>query len=307
LPERNTFSRAVFRAAMAVLSLLAWTPAEVAVGQASQTQPALAPGREFKVIDPDSGESGYYLLYVPEDYRPDRRWPVVVYYHGLNGLPQTDLFRSALGGKGFLVVAMEYYKRGMEGYQYMTTEDVRILHHVLDSLGKKVRIDRTRLFVAGFSKGGFYASGLLCELPRFWRGAVILGAGMRSEPAHPDALAGKPIFIGCGTRDFLVKNVTEAADTYRRLGCDVTFESWPDRGHSVPEDNGIGRWLLQHAYEDGPAERENVPAPRDVQGNSDGSSPDVSGWAYAGIAVGIAMATGIGVLFLRARLRRSVH
>ena len=230
-------------------------PAEVSEMNSQQIEASFSPGQETKVVDSQSGELGYYLVYVPEDYTPARTWPVVLFYHGLGGKPHTALFRPLLHGKKFIVVGMEYYMRGLGGYEYMATRDVQILKHVLDSLEEKLRIDQDGLFVAGFSKGAFYTSGLLNELPELWAGAVILGGGNRTAAKNTEALKAKPIFIGCGDQDGFLDYAEKACEYYESLNCEVTLEKWPGVGHWVSERSSMGRWLLEHA----PIEKSQAP------------------------------------------------
>jgi dienelactone hydrolase len=202
-----------------------------------------APDRETRVADPACGFMGYYLVYVPADYTPDRAWPVVLFYHGLGGHPQADILAKASGGKGVIVVGMGYYADGMEGYQYLKTRDVEILRHVSCSLAGRLSTDPGRLFVAGFSKGGFYSSALLNEIPDMLAGALIFGAGARTEAAHPAALSGKRVFIGAGAEDPFGEDAVKAAMYYFSLGCKVTYERWPGAQHAIGERNTIGKWL----------------------------------------------------------------
>jgi len=191
---------------------------------------------------------GYYLVYVPRGYGADGAWPAVFFYHGLGGQPQTELLRDAVDGEGTIIVGMGYYAAGMEGYQYLKTRDVEILEHVLGELEGRLSIDPRRVFVSGFSKGGFYASALLNERPDLLAGAVILGAGARTEAADPKALAGKHVFIGCGDADPFGEDAVSAVRYYCDLGCKVTYERWRDTGHKVSDENTVGRWLMERAY-----------------------------------------------------------
>jgi hypothetical protein len=62
----------------------------------------VTPGKVTKVIDPLTGGSGYWLLYLPKDYSPNRKWPVIFCYHGLSVPPTCYPFDTATGQKGYI-------------------------------------------------------------------------------------------------------------------------------------------------------------------------------------------------------------
>ncbi len=283
------------------------------MGQAQALAATIRPGDEIKVVDPKSGEKGYFRVYVPSDYSSDRECPVVLYYHGLGGSPGTALLKSILKGKRFIIVGMGYYQRGLEGYQYMVSEDVRIVRRVLGWLEKRFRIDRNAVFLAGFSKGGFYTSGLLNELPDLWAGAIILGAGARTEATNARALAGKPVFIGCGDGDRFLDDALRARKYYQGLACEVTFECWPGVGHQISDDNGISRWLFEQSSREVPAipadmttkDGRGVPSrPRGATGVEIWSAEElVLGGALVAAMVSL---TGLALWRLKKRQRRRI-
>jgi len=205
------------------------------------------PGRAMRVDDAAAGQLGYYEVFLPFNYSEAVSWPVIFYYHPLGGEPGTDTISELVGREDFIIVGMGYQVRGMEGYDYLTTRDIPALKHVLEELRGLAAVDRTRLFVSGFSKGGFYAFRLFNELPDLWAGAVILGAGARGELKKVPSLAGKPVFVGCGRRDRFLEDAVNACRYYRSLGCSVTYESWPGVGHTVGPENSIGEWFHAQA------------------------------------------------------------
>src|SRR2546423_2293635 len=74
-------------------------------------QATFAPGRETKILDPKTGGLGWYVVYVPKDYTPDREWPTIFCYHGKNGNPTAWPFKEVMDGQAYIVVGMEYLNR----------------------------------------------------------------------------------------------------------------------------------------------------------------------------------------------------
>ena len=211
----------------------------------SLDQAKFEPGREVTIGDAKSGVLGYYKVFVPKGYTPERSWPVIFCYHGLNQKPQLTPFSRILRGEHFIIVGMGYHQRGLDGYSHLKTEDVQILKHVHQALGPRLRMDKTKLFVGGFSKGAFYASGILNQMPDFFAGAILFGGGKYGVAANPEDLKGKPIFVSCGEKDQNKISVKETKDYYGKQGAIVTGEVLPGVGHAVGYKTTKAReWLL---------------------------------------------------------------
>ena len=52
--------------------------------------------------------NNFFLVYVPQDYTPDRAWPVIFCYHGAGGSAGTFPFQQVTRGKGFIIIGMNY-------------------------------------------------------------------------------------------------------------------------------------------------------------------------------------------------------
>jgi len=251
-------------------------------------------GQELRITDRAAGTDGCFLVYVPADYDSSEQWPVVFYYHGLGGRPDTSLIRRVAIDKYCIVVGMSYYAPGMGGYRFLGTEDVRILHHVLSTIKQHLSVNEKKLYVAGFSKGGFYACEMLRLLPREVAGAIILGAGSKSLDATWPDLAAKQVFIGCGRKDGFISSAVATRERLAERGATVTFEQWPDVGHSVGDIAGLRKWLFEQTVDRPYAE--SVAA----QGDVDDSGTSWRVWAAA-ILVALATACIALVMWHRGR------
>lgn len=232
-----------WRKVLAVLVALAtFTPQ---LGAQPSSDVAWEPGKEMRIEDARAGTDGYFLVHVPSDYNSREKWPVVFYYHGLGGQPNTSLIKKIAASRYCIIVGMSYYAPGMQGYKFRETEDVRIIKHVLNVLKQYLVVDDSRLFVAGFSKGGFYSCEMLRILPQMFAGGIIFGAGSKSLKADWPMLHGKEIFMGCGEKDRFRAAATSTRDHFRNLGATVTFEEWPNTGHNVGDVAKVRRWLFE--------------------------------------------------------------
>ena len=207
--------------------------------------PEFPPGKETKVEDASIGGDGYYLVYVPKEYTPEAKWPLVVCYHGMNGKATTWPFKNVLGGKRCIIVGMEYYKRGSGGFGHVG-KDAATVKRILPDLVKQLSIDTKQLFIGGFSKGGFMTSSIAEQTLPLWTGILVLGAGRHgSGGAARDTYRGKAVYVGVGEKDEFHKGAEAAAASYRRLGANVTFEVYEGLGHAVNAKSEVMRdWFL---------------------------------------------------------------
>ena len=160
------------------------------------------------------------LVSLPQNHDPAKSWPAVFYYHGTNGRPHTGLIRRHTGEKDWIVVGMSYVKLGaFQATPEGMAAESKVLKEVRATLQKRVNLDPTRVYLSGFSKGG-WASGLLLQHERSIAGAAIMGAGHihQVEDAPKPFTKGLPVFIGVGRYDGNYPFGLNALLFYRKLG-----------------------------------------------------------------------------------------
>lgn len=185
---------------------------------------------------------------LPENHDPAKKWPAVFYYHGTGGHPSTKLIRQHTGPKDWIVVGMTYT---FPGAFTQTPENIEkelvILRRVREQLAREQGLDAKRLYVSGFSQGG-WMSGLFFQAERSLAGAVILGAGHMKEagPKTPPFAAGTPLFIGVGRLDGNYPFALKARLFYGKLGAAVNMETWGDLKHEFPTGGspGLKEWFV---------------------------------------------------------------
>ena len=218
--------------------------------RAQTTRPAAPrPGREARVVMPRS--KTFLLLYVPTDYSPAVNWPIIFCYHGYKGKATTWPFRQVTGGKGHIVVGMNYAttEYGETCRPDKLGGEKACFNEAVEIVSTRLNVNMKLAFMGGFSQGGYSTSALGERLLDRLAGLVILGAARpygRQLPPRADAIRGKPVFIGVGKKDDPHRARALAAVTfYKRLGADVTYESWPDLGHTINTSaTNLGDWLL---------------------------------------------------------------
>lgn len=190
------------------------------------------------------------VLWKPDTGHIPKKWPVVIYYHGTYGKPSIQLMRNATGGENFILLGTTYLKSGRLDYSPENlSAELTNLQKLKRYLIEKHQADPKRIFVAGFSKGGWATSAFL-ERDHDLAGGLILGAGVfdqgRQTPAKPFSGHPKPqIFIGVGRNDGNYPQGLRALLHFRKLGAEVEMETWPKIGHDYPQKQPtrLAQWL----------------------------------------------------------------
>ena len=186
-------------------------------------------------------------------WKPDtpssEKWPAIVYYHGTNGSPRIQLMREVTQGKEFLIVGMTYLNKGRFIQSDVNiTAELSQLNKLKRVLTGEYNVDPSKIYVAGFSKGGWFSATLL-ERDHSLAGGLILGAGIfhnkRPNITPKPFKTKKPIYIGVGRFDGNYPQSLAALLHFRKLGAQVTLEAWPDTQHAYPKDppTSMRQWL----------------------------------------------------------------
>jgi len=188
-------------------------------------------------------------VHLPENYDATKRWPVLIYYHGTNGRPTLDLLHHYTKKKDFICIGMAYLKQGRFKYsEENLRKEITKCHEVLQQIGKHCNIDPTRIFVGGFSKGG-WAAAMFVDQDHKFAGAFVLGGGVYDRQLYKATKFSKrtPVYIGVGQQDGNTIMSMNAKVHFRKLGAEVTLDIWQGIGHTWPlkpnYSKSFAQWL----------------------------------------------------------------
>ncbi|MCS7316160.1 MAG: alpha/beta hydrolase-fold protein, partial [Bryobacterales bacterium] len=175
-----------------------------ATGVAAAIQP-WTPGPQVVTFLSDADDSDQpYGLYVPKNYDPARRYPLVLSLHGEGSNHRLNLRR--VFGRGNLpgetdaeatrrfpplpdvdFIVATPLARGTMGYQGLAEKDV---YDVLADVRKRLSVDEDRIYLTGLSMGGGGALRLALTRPDVWAAVAAvcpaIPAGL--ERVAPNAL-----------------------------------------------------------------------------------------------------------------------
>ena len=212
------------------------------VGAAAAREPD--PERPVGVINAgnERDERGGFTLYVPENYAPDRDWPLIIACHGGSGHGADFLWswlREART-RGCLLLAPTAVDRTWSIIE-PGDHDAPNLKGMLDFVGARYRIDSSRILLTGMSDGGTYTllAGLSGALP-------VTHLAPFSGVLHPFLYdnggilraAGMPIYVVHGVLDWMfpVDRARLGAELLTKAGADLTYREIDDLSHTYARD-----------------------------------------------------------------------
>ena len=182
-----------------------------------------------------SGRDG--LLYVPTSYKADTPAPLALLLHGA-GRSSSELvtpMRPLADTAGLVLLAPDSRGATWDAINGIFFDDVIYIDRALAFAFARVRVDATRVGIAGFSDGGTYSLSLgIINGDLFSRIAAFSPGFIVDGPPN-----GKPkVFITHGTRD----SILPIDQTSRRIvpaltnaGYDVEYHEF-DGGHTMTSE-----------------------------------------------------------------------
>jgi poly(3-hydroxybutyrate) depolymerase len=111
-----------------------------------------------------------YFVQIPADYNPSRPYALIFVFHAAGGNPAQSRgwgLQNAAGASGVGIFVfpegINFQREGIGWDDRSDGYDLPLFDHMLEDLGAAYCIDKSRVFVAGFSWGGDFATALVCH------------------------------------------------------------------------------------------------------------------------------------------------
>jgi predicted peptidase len=202
---------------------------------------------------PPVAPSGYaYQLHLPEGYSPTgTRWPLIIFLHG-SGERGSDIARVKAHGPPKIADRDPAFPFVLVSPLLPAEEDwdVAKLNALLAASLKLLRVDPTRVYLTGLSRGGHATWRWAAAEP--WRFAAIAPVAGRGDPATACALKSMPTWAFHGDRDDVVtpEGSFAMARAIRACGGQPRLTIYPDLGHNswdpAYNDPALYLWLLSN-------------------------------------------------------------
>jgi predicted esterase len=223
-------------------------------GRPPSTAGELPRGRVVEAVPTLKEPAQTYALYLPSNYTPARRWPVLYCFDPLarGGLP-VKLFAEAAEHFGWVVAGSNNSRNGP------LKPSLDAAAAMIGDVQARLSVDGGRVYTAGFSGGARQAVRIdqLCR--HCLAGVVASGAGYPpdSKPAAPVTFA---LFGVAGVDDFNFLEMKTLEAELARLGAAHRFESF-DGGHAWPTPELAAaaiEWMELQAMKSGRRQRDEA-------------------------------------------------
>lgn len=173
-----------------------------------------------------------YLLYLPQDYAQQEKWPLLLFLHGA-GERGDDLELVKKHGPPKLIAAGKHFPMIVVSPQCPRNQSWEPFHllALLDELEKHYKVDPERVYVTGLSMGGFGTWALAGKAPpRLAAIAPICGGG---EPIWTRQFAHLPVWAFHGAKDRVVplERTQVMIDALKANGGDPKLTVYPEAEH----------------------------------------------------------------------------
>lgn len=247
---------------------------------ASKLQIALSKKMSAHVAKMDGVQDNLpYRLYIPEKYDAKTSYPLIIWLHGagergrdnmgqLGNEVETIISSNVQNIQKTFVIAPQCPKEqfwtysdwrssgqfnnySMEEYSKKYTEAawLKLIHHEVEQLTKKYKIDKNRIYLMGFSMGGNGVWEMLVRYPNLFAASVpISGPG---DPSKVSAISHIPIWIFQGTLDTVVpvQNMQEMSKALKAAGGNVKYTEL-NLEHVITKEvlsnNELFNWLFSN-------------------------------------------------------------
>jgi len=199
-----------------------------------------------------------YLLYLPDGYESDSKaeFPLLLFLHG-GGSSGDDiemLKRNGLAGKIEEGRSFPFMLLTPQNPHPRKFWNETALITLLDKIQKEYRVDPSRVWVAGLSRGAYGAWRMAIQYPE--RFAALVAVCGETPDHYAKWLGDMPIWVFHGEEDrsISIKESDEMVAALKKNGNPVRYTKYPDTGHNAWDkafsDPELYKWLLAQKIEE---------------------------------------------------------
>lgn len=228
-----------------MIAAVGCTPEQVKPGIAGKQESVVGRVEIKRVVD------CRYLLYLPEHYESQDRWPLMLFLHGA-GERGDNVEKVKIHGPPKLIAQGKHFPFVVVSPQCPDGQwwDIEMLGALLDRIERDCKVDPDRIYVTGLSMGGFGTWALACAQPdRFAAIAPICGGG---EPKLARQITHLPTWVFHGDADSTVPvdRSKEMVEALKTAGGNVKLTVYPGVGHDswtrTYDNPALYEWFLSH-------------------------------------------------------------
>jgi phospholipase/carboxylesterase len=189
-------------------------------------------------LENERGQRGGYSLYVPEYYRGDKNWPLIVALHGGSGHGADFFWNWLPSARSRGAILLSPSSKENTWSMNDPTQDGKALPKIVGSLIERFNIDATRMLLTGISDGGTFALMLTASSMNIFTHCAPVACAGHAFGRHASQFAGKEIYMVHGGKDWMfpVGPVRHAASALKAAGAQIMYREIDDLSHNYPRD-----------------------------------------------------------------------
>lgn len=197
-----------------------------------------------------------YNLYIPRDYDPSRKYPLVLFMHdsGVVSLNPIKTLTQGLGAVAFATpeaqtkhpafVLAPQYDRVIVDDHSKTTDQLDITVDLVQSLVSQYSIDTDRLYNTGQSMGGMVSIAMDIKYPELFAASLLVAC--QWDPTQVAPLATKPLWFVVSQGDAKATPGQEAIlSALKPLGATVSQATWSAEAATADIEKNVAALAAQ--------------------------------------------------------------
>ena len=211
-----------------------------------------------RVYQDDQGEHKY-VVFVPDDYTPEKKWPIIMFLHGA-GERGTDGRSQSTIGLGPMVKARAKTFPFIVVFPQCENEKGRYLHgwlagsadgrrslKILEAVEKEFSVDPRHRVLTGWSMGAYGTWSIASATPDLWSAVVPLAGG--GDVTKVASLKSVPVWAFHGDNDTAIRPIEsrKLIDALKEAGGNARYTELPKVDHDlweiVYDSDELFRWM----------------------------------------------------------------
>ena len=200
-----------------------------------------------------------YYLYYPSDYfeKEDQDFPLLLFLHG-GGEAGGELEHLKIHGPPKMIVEGKQFPFLILAPQHPHPKkfwNTSAVMNLLDSVIVRNRVDKSRIYLTGLSRGGTASWELVTQYPdRFAAMAVVCGRTPLPYASWINKELAMWVFHGEEDPVIRVEESEMMVEKLERMGYDIKFTRYPGVGHDAwtraYQNDSLYSWFVQYKLKD---------------------------------------------------------
>jgi serine protease Do len=197
-----------------------------------------------RYTDKLTGYEQEYWAFVPDSYRPDMTWSLLVWIHPQGTTMEATMYRewqSICEHRGIILIGPKAAKtRGWEA------NEAEFVTDLVKDFRERYTIAPERIAIHSFGNSGPFAASVAFGAEGVFRGVALAGSPLRKAPPEhtPEFLV--QFHLVYGERDPVLPFIDRTVKSLEALKFPVTTRRIPDHANRYPTSEAIeeiGRWI----------------------------------------------------------------